>query len=346
LTGVRSPDRSAAVDCAMTVFSPEIHKRASRWDAKAESRPIVVTARDLDFLFALFIHGPLSTAMLRALVAPNVSQWTVTERLKKLKRKPNRLIEQPWQQRAAINANYNHLVFALSPAGLDLLREHARITSEQAFWFSGMNANRKTYEHDTMAAYLSASFELGCKQDENLRFVSWLEIFSDARCPEETRAEPNPLVIPYLIGNVEHALIPDALCGIARCDTVVTTYYAIEADRNNEPIESSNIARSSYAKHLHGYRYVLRNDLYKRRYGVPNIQVLTLTVSETHMRNIMAHLKKITDNRAAGLSGAHPFLFKAVPALGRRINKPPVSGHVLTTPYLRVGDERVRIDLT
>ena len=132
----------------------------------------MVTARDLDFLFALFVHGPLSSAMLRALVTPSVSQWTVTERLKKLKRKPNRFIEQPWQQRTAINANYNHLVFALSPAGLDLLREYARITSEHASWFSGMNANRNTYEHDTMAAYLSASFELGCRQDANLRFVS------------------------------------------------------------------------------------------------------------------------------------------------------------------------------
>ena len=50
------------------------HKRASRWDANAEGRPILVTPRDLDFLFALFIHGPLSTAMLRALVAPHVGQ--------------------------------------------------------------------------------------------------------------------------------------------------------------------------------------------------------------------------------------------------------------------------------
>src|ERR1700722_12980847 len=134
----------------MNVFSPEIHKRASRWDPSAEGRPVVVTERDLDFLFALFIHGPLSTAMLRALVAPTVSQWSVTERLKKLKRKPNGFLKQPWQQRAAVNANYNHLVFALSTAGLDVLREHHRITSQQAAWYFGINENRKTYEHETM----------------------------------------------------------------------------------------------------------------------------------------------------------------------------------------------------
>ncbi len=92
----------------MNFFSPSVHKRASRWDANAEGRPIVVTPRDLGFLFALFVHGPLSTAMLRALVAPQVSQWVVTERLKKLKRKPNSLIEQPWQQRASADANYSN----------------------------------------------------------------------------------------------------------------------------------------------------------------------------------------------------------------------------------------------
>ena len=35
------------------------------------------------------------------------------------------------------------------------------------------------------------------------------------------------------------------------------------------------------------------------------------------MRNIMAHLKRVTADRLAGFSGAHPFLFKAVPALGK-----------------------------
>jgi hypothetical protein len=58
----------------------------------------------------------------------------------------------------------------------------------------------------------------------------------------------------------------------------------------------------------------------------------------------MAHLTRTTAEGARHLSGAHPFLFKAVPALGRRINKPPVSGHILTESYRRIGEEHVRID--
>ncbi len=327
----------------MNVFTPSLHKRASRWDATANGRAIVITPRDLDFLFALFIHGPLSTAMLRALIAPDVSQKTVTERLKNLKRKPNGVIDQPWQQRAAVNANYNHLVFALAPAGLDLLLEEKRIKREQAAWYVGINENRKAYEHDAMAAYLTASLDLGCRQDPNLEFVSWLDIFSRDKCPPVTKAARNPLLIPYELDKAEHALIPDGLCGISHRERGVS-FYAIEADRNNEPIEASKLSRSSYARHLLGYRFVLRNELYKTHYGVPNLQVLNITVSERHMLNIMAHLKKATTEPARHLSGAHPFLFKAVPSLGRRINKPPVSGHILTESYRRIGEERVRID--
>lgn len=286
--------------------------------------------------------GPV-TAMLRALVAPMVSQWTITERIKKLKRYPNRLIEQPWQQRAAVNANYNHLVVTLSAPGLALLIERGRITRQQADWYRGINENRNTYEHDAMAAYLSASIDLGCRQDENLHFVSWLEIFSGEACPDATKAQRNPLLIPYEIDRVERALIPDALCGVAHRDNGVN-YYAIEADRNTEPIDSPRLKRSSYARHLAGYRHVLRRELYATQYGVPNMQVLTITVSETHMLNIMSHLRRVAAERVPHLSGPRPFLFKAVPSLGRRINKPPVTGHILTTAFSRIDDDYVRID--
>jgi len=160
----------------MNFFSPELHKRASRWDANAEGRAIVVTPRDLDFLFALLIHGPLSTAMLRALVAPQVGQKRITERLKELKRRPNAFIEQPWQQRASANANYNHLVVALTDAGIEALIENERITHQHAAWHAGINENRNAYEHEAMAAHIMASLDLGSRQDPNLRFVVSLRL--------------------------------------------------------------------------------------------------------------------------------------------------------------------------
>ena len=42
------------------------------------------------------------------------------------------------------------------------LIENERITYEQATRYFGVNENRKTYEHDTMAAHIMASLDLGC----------------------------------------------------------------------------------------------------------------------------------------------------------------------------------------
>jgi hypothetical protein len=193
-----------------------------------------------------------------------------------------------------------------------------------------------------MAAYIMASLDLGCRQDPELRFISWLDIFSHEKCPSTTKAARNPFLIPYSLANTDHAVIPDGLCGIEHRERGIN-FYAVEADRNNEPIESSNLTRSSYARHLQGYRYVLRNDLYKAHYGLPNMQVLNVTVSDLHMLNIISHLKKAAAEGARHLSGAHPFLFKSVPSLGRRINKPPVTDHVLTAPWRRVGEDNVTI---
>ncbi|MGI8567786.1 MAG: hypothetical protein ACR2KT_01195 [Methylocella sp.] len=66
--------------------------------------------------------------------------------------------------------------------------------------------------------------------------------------------------------------------------------------------------------------------------------VLTVTLSDLHMENIMAHLKRLstTGNK---LSGTRPFLFKSVPSLNAYVNKPPATAHMLTTPWARVGFE-------
>lgn len=324
----------------MNVFTPSIHKRASRWDDQATTRLVAPTARDLEYLYSLFIHGPLSSAMLRALIAPACRQKDVTTRLMILKRKPNAFIQQPWQQRHAFNANYNPLIYALSATGLQALLEQRRITRQQAQWYLGINDNRKAFDHETMAAYVSASLDLGCRQN-GLCFISWLDIFEHSKCPQQTKSARNPFLIPYTIDRQLRALIPDGLCAVQTAAGI--NFYALEADRNNEPIETSNLTRSSYARHIQGYRHALRKELYKIHYGVPNLQVLNVTVSELHMINIIAHLKRVTAVKSPDLTGSHPFLFKSVPELGRRINKPPVDGAMLTSAWRRVGEDNVTI---
>jgi Zincin-like metallopeptidase len=60
--------------------TPKYH-RHSRWEV-AETHAIKIMPRDLEYLYRLFIHGPLSSAMLHNLVSPAVRRKETTERLK------------------------------------------------------------------------------------------------------------------------------------------------------------------------------------------------------------------------------------------------------------------------
>jgi hypothetical protein len=104
--------------------TPKYH-RHSRWEV-ADSHAIKIMPRDLEYLYRLFIHGPLSSAMLHYLVSPAVRRKETTERFKIMRRKPNCLVEVPKQSREAHNANYQPLMYQITYAGSSLRRTHPR----------------------------------------------------------------------------------------------------------------------------------------------------------------------------------------------------------------------------
>jgi len=63
---------------------------------------------------------------------------------------------------------------------------------------------------------------------------------------------------------------------------------------------------------------VLRNELCKARYGIRNMRVLNITVSETHTRNMMAHLKRTTAKANAPSVLRTSILVQSSPQRSRR----------------------------
>lgn len=149
----------------------------------------------LDILHKLFIHGPLSNAMLHALTAPKVAEKNTRNRTMLMKRKPNFLIEQPKQQRLAYNANYNSLTYRITNTGVQILSDRGRITPEEAELFFKLRQNFRTYHHDALTAYITASIELGCRE-EGFSYLGWNYILTHPRCPEAVRRSENPLAQP------------------------------------------------------------------------------------------------------------------------------------------------------
>jgi protein involved in plasmid replication-relaxation len=297
----------------------------SRWET-GEAHAIQITSYVLDILYELFLHGALSNAMLHALTASTVNERNTRLRTMLMKRKPNLLIEQPKQQRLAYNANYNSLTYRITDAGVQVLLDRGKITRAQSDLFFKLRRNHRTYHHDALSAYVTASIALGCRQ-VGIQFVGWDFILTHQRCPESTRRSSNPLAIPFLLDGRQHTLIPDALFAVRTSEGV--NCFVLETDRHNEPIDARELGRSSYAAKLAGYVVVLKEELYQKHFGIPNLQVLNATISDIHMRNIMRRLREMTQ-------GTRPFLFKALPMMCQHDYKPVISGHMAETPWQRI----------
>ncbi len=306
------------------------YHRFSRWEV-GQTHPIKVTSRDLEYLYRLFIHGPLSSAMLHQLISPEVEHRQTSERLKLLRHHPNCLVEVPKQLRLSYNANYQHLTYKITNTGVQVLLAKGRISIEVAdLWFR-LQQNYRTFHHDALTAYITASIEFGCSGGHMAaRFFGWDYIFTHPKTPKETKQSDNPLRIAYMIDGKEKALVPDALFAIETPEGKIC--FALEADMHNEPIDPHELNRSSYGNKLTGYLAIFKDSLYQKHYGIPNMQVLNATVSDIHMRNIMKHLKRMSTK-------TRPFLFKALPFMSKYENKPIISGHMLTTEWERVGYE-------
>ena len=305
------------------------YHRFSRWEV-GQTHPIKITLRDLQYLYRLFIHGPLSSAMLHQLVSPGVHHRQTSYRLKLLRRNPNCLVEVPKQIRLSYNASYQHLTYKITNAGVQVLLSKCYISSEVAdLWFR-LQQNYRTFHHDALTAYITASIELGGRQ-AGIKFLGWDYVFTHHKCPDTTRQSDNPLRIAYMLDGKEKSIVPDALFALDTTDGKIC--FALEADMHNEPIDPHELNRSSYGNKLVGYLAIFSGDLYKAHYGIPNMQVLNVTVSDIHMRNIMKHLKHISTR-------TRPFLFKALPSMSKYENNPTISGHMLTTEWHRVGHEK------
>ena len=181
-----------------------------------------------------------------------------------------------------------------------------------------------------MICEILASLDLGVRADPNLRFVAWPQIL--ARAPEQTRASTTPFRAPVPSGGY---LVPDGLFGIeySAGDKKAYRFFALEADRGTMPVARSNGSQTSYLGKIAAYREITAHHICKTHFGLPNLLVLTVTVSETRVHEIMSRLGESAGGNAV-------MLFKAVGAPDLTVPAP----QLLFEPWQRAGFPPLRID--
>lgn len=340
------------MDSAIAANAPPeaITKRRSRMRRVATDKRLQITERDIEVLRLLGRYRYLRSSHLHAL-AGGQSHKRFIERLGHLYHEGG-YVDRPAQQWQAINARYMPAVYELVDAGEQLLVElGAANRNLSPLLRKGRHGAIRQYRHDLMICDILASIEIGIRATGSLRFVSWPEILASPKMPEATRAAANPFALPVSVTyscpktnateRWDKPLVPDAIFGIEYSSGGRKTYrfFALEADRNTEPVVRANLLQTSYLRKMLQYRAVVAQRTYLTRFGLPNLLVLTVTTNEQHLRNIM----ELAGTLAGGTSSPS-FLFKTMPSLDSLEKAPLPTPGILTAPWQRAGHPDFRID--
>jgi hypothetical protein len=284
-----------------------------------------ITSRDVEIFRLLGRYRYLRSTYLHAFVG-GASEARLKERLGDLFHEG--YIDRPSQQWAFANARHSPAVYDIGTGGRRALQEVGCDLSGQ-YTFLADGAHRQ-FLHSLLICEILASFELAVRTTLDLRFIGWPEMLGKA--PEGTQRSNAPFRLPVPSGGT---LVPDGLFGLEYSADGARKYrfFALEADRGTMPVQRSKPGQTSYLGKIAAYREVIKQQVHRAHWGIPNLLVLTITTCEVRVQTMMAGL----GNDAGGNA---PLLFKAIAAadLARPAN------HLLFELWYRASLDPLQID--
>ena len=205
------------------------------------------------------------------------------------------------------------------------------------------NSRRAPSDHDIALSFIMSSLEIAVRQQHELRFISHIDIITNAS--SEARQATAPIAIPlpamdHTFGPGNRAelagtrLKPDALFGVQYppLDDPEYRFFALEYDRGTEDVEpTSNLRRSSWLRKILSYDAISADPhpVHETYLRIPNLLVLCLFCDTVRMTNAMS----VTATHA---SLPQQFLFKAIPFLDPLLTAMPMP-QLLQEPWQRLG---------
>lgn len=298
--------------------------RRSRMRRMPTGKRLVLTPRDMAIFRALSQYRYLRSTYLHAFTG-GASETRFKERLGDLFHEG--YLGRPETQWRFADGRHAPAVYELGQGGRLVLAEAGQAGDERRVLL-GSGAHRQ-FRHALMICEVLASIEITARGQPDLRFIALPEIL--AKAPATTQQAPSPLRIPPAAGT-GHGIEPDGLFGLEYRSGSRPAYrfFALEIDRETMPVSRKSASQTSYGAKLAAYAEIIAGQRHKRHLGLPNLLVLTVTLSERHKDRMMAAARTLGIARDA-------FLFKAVP----KLSAPAVS--LLLEPWQRAGTEAVSL---
>jgi len=275
-------------------------QRRSRIHRTRTGKSLALTPRDLEIFRTLCRYRFLRSIYLHAFVGGE-SEKRFKERLGDLFHEG--YLDRPDEQWRFADSRCLPVVHELGKGGREALMAATMPESEAITWLR--DGPHRQFEHSLMTCEVLASIELEIRERSDLRMIGWPEILSKA--PESTRRSGKPYQLSA--GDGLASVVPDAIFGIEyrRDGRKAYRFFAAEADRGTMPIVRTDKRQTSLVAKLAAYREAISRGSHQAHWGIPNLLVLVITLSSSHLEKL---LKSV-----AGVDGGNPaILFKSVAA--------------------------------
>ena len=204
------------------------------------------------------------------------------------------------------------IVYALGNKGMDHLAAQFGFRRASVDWTAkSRTAVRGEIDHALEITEFMVALEVACRRRGTLQVIHFDEILATL-APEETRQSRRPYQWPVALrwkgSDIVLHPTPDRIFGIRdleRREGANRKCFFLEADRGTMPTARRALDKTSYLRKIIGYAETYRRDLHTKRYGLPNVRVLTVTPGRQRISNIIAAYRE----HASALVSPRFFLF-------------------------------------
>jgi len=199
------------------------------------------------------------------------------------------------------------ICYGLARKGARLLREHGRPIGRRTL--DGIDKEREAgwrfIEHTVSVAEFMVKLELAARGREDIGILHRNDILEDA--PKTRRDRRVRLTAKVRLDGPLRVLSvdPDELFGLRFLETEEESYFALEIDRGEMPVERHSRKDQTYfAKKMSIYLEANRVGEHVRELGIANFRVATVTTTPERIDQMVEAQHSITNGR-----GSNMFLF-------------------------------------
>jgi hypothetical protein len=257
--------------------------RFPRFRRVLEAAPIALTQRDRDIVRRVFEHRFLRSTHILSLTSGSRQQ--VLRRLQLLFH--HGYLDRPRAQLDYYRGGSQPMVYALGNQGMKLLASEAGVPVGRLDWtVRNRNVTRFFMEHAIAVAEALVKIELSCHL-HGLEFIR-VDLEESFKWKVPIRHRGKSTVI---------GVVPDGFFGLR--DKNETRWFFLEADRGTMPVQRSTLAQTSFLRKLLAYQETWRQKVLKD--SLARFQVLTVTTTPAHAKNLLATTARLTHGKGSGL---------------------------------------------